>query len=188
MLRRIARAQYSPRRPRNSCFLHLADAQSNDARWKISRCANTDGFTLVELLMAVAVVAILSAIAIPQYGKYKYNAQVAVAVQDVGVLQLQIDRYYTLHNQYPNALSDLGIDPAGAVDPWGFPYQYLNHAGVNGKGSFLKDRNLNPLNSDYDLYSLGQDGVTKLQITQKESLDDVIRAGNGGYIGLASNF
>jgi general secretion pathway protein G len=146
------------------------------------------GFTLVELLMAVAAVAILAAIAIPQYSQYQYNAQVAVAVRDLGALEFDIDRYYTLNNQYPAALADLGMNPAAFVDPWGFPYQYLNHAGVNGKGSFRKDRNLNPLNSDYDLYSLGRDGVTKMQITQKEALDDVIRAGNGGYLGLASAF
>jgi general secretion pathway protein G len=146
------------------------------------------GFTLVELMLAVAVAAILAAIAMPQFSNYKYRAQVKVAMQDIYALQNNIERYYTNNNQYPATLADLGINPATSLDPWGFPYQYLNHAGVNGKGSFRKDRNLNPLNSDYDLYSVGVDGVSKMPITQKESLDDVIRASNGAYVGLASDF
>ena len=146
------------------------------------------GFTLIELMLAVAVAALLATIAVPQYANYRYRAQVKVAMQDIYALQNNIERYYTNNNQYPATLADLGIDPATCLDPWGFPYQYLNHAGVSGKGGFRKDRNLNPLNSDYDLYSIGADGVSKMPITQKESLDDVIRASNGAYVGLASDF
>ena len=49
-------------------------------------------------------------------------------------------------------------------------------------------RFLVPLNSDYDLYSMGKDGVSSPPITAKPSQDDVIRASNGSYVGLASNF
>ena len=59
---------------------------------------------------------------------------------------------------------------------------------ANGKGGARKDHALNPLNTDYDLYSSGADGQSKPQITQKLSLDDVIRASNGAYVGLASDF
>jgi general secretion pathway protein G len=151
-----------------------------------ARLARARGFTLIELVLAVAVTAILVAATIPMYANYKYNAQVSQATVDVGVLQYKIDSYYTVNNQYPAALTDLGIAPP--VDPWGFPYRYLNHALVNGKGSIRRDKSLNPLNTDYDLYSVGADGQSKPQITQAESLDDVIRAGNGGYVGLASQF
>lgn len=137
-------------------------------------------------MLALAVSAIFLMIAIPTYMNFKYNAQVSQAMMDVGALQYRINSYYTLHNVYPATLSDLGV--AVPVDPWGFPYQYLNHALINGKGSIRRDKSLNPLNTDYDLYSVGADGQSKPQITQRESLDDVIRAGNGGYIGLASQF
>lgn len=158
-------------------------ARPSPAREGVGRAR---GMTLVELLIALAVAAVMVAAAIPMYANYRYNAQVSQATVDVGALQYKIDSYYTLNNRYPTALTDLGI--AAPVDPWGFPYQYLNHALVNGKGSIRRDKSLNPLNTDYDLYSVGADGQSKPQITQAESLDDVIRAGNGGYVGLASQF
>ena len=59
---------------------------------------------------------------------------------------------------------------------------------MSGAGHIRRDRSLNPLNPDYDLYSLGKDGDSKMPITAAESQDDVIRALGGAYIGLASGF
>jgi general secretion pathway protein G len=44
------------------------------------------------------------------------------------------------------------------------------------------------LNTDYDLYSMGKDGKTKGPLTAKDSHDDVIRANDGRFIGLASEY
>lgn len=57
-----------------------------------------------------------------------------------------------------------------------------------GIGNARKDRFLVPINSDYDLYSTGKDGQSLAPLTAKGSSDDVIRANDGGFIGLASNF
>ena len=82
--------------------------------------------------------------------------------------------------------SDL-IGRAGLEDPWGNPYQYLPIAGT-GKGGFRKDRFLVPINSDYDLYSMGADGASQAPLTAKTSQDDIVRANDGGFIGLASKY
>jgi len=79
-------------------------------------------------------------------------------------------------------------------DPWTRPYVYRNLADApqNGagkpKGPHRRDKNLNPLNTDYDLFSLGKNGESKEQITFKTSLDDIIRATNGAFVGLAQNY
>jgi general secretion pathway protein G len=44
------------------------------------------------------------------------------------------------------------------------------------------------LNADYDLYSNGADGLTVKNIGDADSADDIIRANNGAYIGLASEY
>jgi len=51
-----------------------------------------------------------------------------------------------------------------------------------------KDHNLVPLNTDYDLYSMGPDGNSVGPLTAKASRDDIIRANNGSYIGPAANY
>ena len=62
-------------------------------------------------------------------------------------------------------------------------------AGENGsRGRPRKDRFLHPINSDYDLYSMGKDGESVEPLTAQKSHDDVIRASDGGYYGLAKNF
>ena len=51
-----------------------------------------------------------------------------------------------------------------------------------------KDRFLVPINSDFDLYSMGADGETKATLQNKVSRDDIIRASDGGFYGIAENF
>jgi general secretion pathway protein G len=51
-----------------------------------------------------------------------------------------------------------------------------------------KDKNLVPLNSDYDLYSMGKDGESQIPLTVKISHDDIIRANDGAFVGLAIDY
>ena len=111
--------------------------------------------------------------------------KVAQATSDIIGNEAQVETYAAFNHSLPNSWADM--PGARTIDPWGFPYVYYNIE-ANGKGHARKDHALNPLNTDYDMYSVGADGATKAQITQKDSVDDVIRASNGGYVGLASGF
>ncbi|MEJ2180091.1 MAG: hypothetical protein P8Y28_06530 [Gammaproteobacteria bacterium] len=59
---------------------------------------------------------------------------------------------------------------------------------AKNKGSVRKDKNLTPVNSDYDLYSAGKDGLTRLPFTAQQSQDDIVRCNNGSFIGLALDY
>ncbi|WP_407910289.1 type IV pilin protein [Lysobacter claricitrinus] len=146
----------------------------------------SDGFTLVELVLAVAVLVILATIANAAYSGVIERARVTHAMSDIAEFQMRIERYRSANGDYPDELDAVNRD--GRVDPWGNPYYYTLLEGVKGHGTARKDHKLNPLNSDYDLFSAGRDGVFKTQITQKDSLDDVIRARTGSYIGLAEDY
>lgn len=138
-------------------------------------------------MMALAVLAVLSAITIPIYGGYVEKARVAQAVTEIGGMSGLIAKYMDDNNYMPpETLAEVGL--AGRTDPWGRPYAYTKLAGEKGKGSARKDKKLNPLNSDFDLYSVGKDGDSKLPLTTKVSQDDVIRARDGRFIGLAKEF
>jgi general secretion pathway protein G len=145
------------------------------------------GFTLIELLLVLALVALLATIALPTYRAYVNRAKVAAAVGDLGRMKLRVDAWRLAHNDaLPATLAD--IDMAGLLDPWGFPYVYFPFAGQNGNGGVRKDKNLVPINTSYDLYSVGADGASVPPITAKPSQDDVIMANDGGYMGLASGY
>ena len=148
----------------------------------------SDGFSLLELLIAVTVASALAAIAIQSYGSFRTQAETNQAINDLQTIDASIQIYRQANSGYPSSLTVL---PQGdKLDPWRNPYQYLQIEGgdVKGKGQMRKDKSLVPINSDFDLYSMGPDGKSAAPLTAKASQDDVVRATNGGYFGLASNY
>ncbi len=45
-----------------------------------------------------------------------------------------------------------------------------------------------PINSDFDLYSMGKDGRSVGPLTARHSRDDIVRASNGRFVGLAEDY
>lgn len=151
-----------------------------------SRRSQPYGFTIVELLITVAVILTLAAIAIPKLMSAINQAKVAKAVGDIRAIGTDVTGYAVENGQYPNTLADVG--DAGFNDPWGNPYQYLNFANAKGKGQMRKDRFLVPINTFFDLYSMGPDGQSVSPLTAKASQDDIIWANDGDYVGVASDY
>ncbi len=58
------------------------------------------GFTLIELMITVAVVAILAAIAIPSYSEYVLRSRRAQAKADLVEVAQQLERFHTVQNTY----------------------------------------------------------------------------------------
>lgn len=144
------------------------------------------GFTLTEIVIGVAILSVLVAIAVPAYERYRERARVSIAVGDIGALSVSISHYQLDSRELPPGLNVLGIGKL--VDPWGRPYEYLRLSDSKGNGQARKDKKLAPLNSDFDLYSVGKDGVTAAPLSAKRARDDVVRARDGKFIGLATDF
>jgi len=102
------------------------------------------------------------------------------------ILQALIKAYEADNDKLPASLAAVGN--GGRLDPWGRPYVYLDLTPPGANGAARKDRRLAPINSDFDLYSVGRDGVTHKQLTHRDSQDDVVRARDGGFIGLGADF
>jgi len=144
------------------------------------------GLTLLELLLALGVAGILAVIAVAGFNQVLDRTRTESAKGDIALLQMQIERYRSQHFRRPDDLAAIG--QGAFLDPWDRPYHYTRLEGTKGKGVARKDRKLNPLNTDYDLFSAGKDGVFKNQVSNKDSLDDIIRAHDGAYVGLAADF
>ena len=143
------------------------------------------GLSLIELMITLGIVAIGLTIAMVSYQGYMDRAEAGDAAADLEMASSDIERFFSLNGELPDTLAEAGFSK---LDPWGNSYEYLNFANVKGKGKFRKDRNLVPINTDYDLYSKGPDGASVAPLTAAASRDDIIRASNGAYIGPAADY
>lgn len=119
------------------------------------------GFTLIEVMVVVVILAILATIVVPKIMDRPDEARVAKAKQDIRAIESALKLYKLDNLRYPS--TDQGLEalvekpsgepgpknwrsggylPAVPTDPWGNPYRYLR-PGQHG---------------DFDLYSLGADG------------------------------
>ena len=149
---------------------------------------SVEGFGLLDLLITLVIASLLMALGVPAYDGFVARAKNARAIGDIGTLSVEIERFRLKNNdRIPLSLNELIY--AVPDDPWDAPYEYFNivQAGP-GNGAFRKDGKLNPLNSDYDLYSKGADGDSKGPLSAQASRDDIVRANNGAYIGLGEDF
>jgi len=152
------------------------------------RLCLASGYGLLELLVAVVIVSLLTTLAIPAYNGFINDARVEKAIGDIGSLHIKIEEFRLKNNdQMPANLNELNM--AIPTDPWGQTYAYLNIKTAGpGKGKLRKDGKLNPLNTDFDLYSIGADGKSAGPLSAKASRDDIVRANNGAFIGLGEEY
>jgi general secretion pathway protein G len=120
---------------------------------------NEEGFTLVELLVVLAIIGLLASLVAPQVIKHLSTAKSATARIQVQKLSSVLDIYHLEIGSYPTQEEGLAAlvekpmesarwngpyikNPEALVDPWGHPFVY-RIPGTQG---------------DYDLYTLGADG------------------------------
>lgn len=160
--------------PRPACVRHVR--RSPSAR---------RAFTMVELLLVLVIVGALAALALPNLRRAVELARITRAIGDLRALSQDIAEYHLNNRAYPINLAAIGR--SGFRDPWGNPYRYLVIATAS-QGEVRKDRFLVPVNSDFDLYSMGADGASQPPFTAGPSRDDIVRANDGGFVGLAEDF
>jgi len=105
---------------------------------------NRDGFTLVEILIAIAIIAIISAVVAPNMMRWIESTRKTAAASTLKTLKISIDQFNVHTGQYPRSLKDLIKVPTYdervakmwkkygpylekkevPEDPWGNRYQY----------------------------------------------------------------
>ena len=138
------------------------------------------------MLLTVTILAVVGSLAVVGYRGYVETTRVNIAITQISEMSIAISDFGLDNAAFPASLDEIGL--ANMEDPWGNPYQYLNIAVDPGNGKVRKDHNLVPLNTDFDLYSMGPDGKSASPLTAKASRDDIIRANNGSFIGPAADY
>jgi len=142
-------------------------------------------FTLVEILLVIAIFFIMFVLLLKNLGNILTRAKNLRAGIELRGVQQVVDLYKEDYKTLPPDLVILKLNKIS--DPWGTAYQYQCYDLIP-PGKRRKDRNLNPLNSAYDLWSNGRDQKTSAQINAFYARDDIIRANDGGFIGVASEY
>lgn len=73
------------------------------------------GFTLIELMIVVAIIGILAAIAIPAYQNYIIRTQVSEGVELSDGYKASLWDYYTNHGDFPPSNASAGIPQPGSI-------------------------------------------------------------------------
>ena len=145
------------------------------------------GFTVLELTATIALLGVLAAMAIPAFNGYADRARVNRAIGEISRVSIDLYRWQLNvgNGTFPATLAEAGIGIG--PDPWGNAYTYTRIEGT-ARSELRKDRNLNPVNTDFDLYSNGADGITARPFNAGEARDDIVRANDGAFIGLAEDY
>ncbi len=126
---------------------------------KTRRHSRRRAFTLIEMMVVLAIIAALAAVAGPAIFKYLKDADLKAAKMQVQNLSSAVKGYYMDVHEYPKRLEDLVTDTGNAKwkgpylegrttmpkDPWGKDYQYQNPGSHNKNG--------------VDIYSEGPEGA-----------------------------
>ncbi|MDN7132481.1 pilin [Halomonas sp. MC140] len=76
---------------------------------RVIRCSNQRGFTLIELMIVVAIIGVLASFAVPQYQNYVGRAQVGEALSLMSPVKAAISEYHITHGVFPDDNEQAGL-------------------------------------------------------------------------------
>jgi len=105
----------------------------------VVRHGSKAGFTLIEVLLVVAILGILAAVVVGNFGQHGENARIRATRASIAAISTQVDVFQLDVGRLPNSLDELINQPSGASnwngpyirggtaalnDAWGYPFEY----------------------------------------------------------------
>jgi type IV pilus assembly protein PilA len=103
---------------------------------RLNRCSRSKGFTLIELMITITIVAILVAMAVPAYSDYTIRSKVIECINKAAVAKVSLSEYRQTLGDWPPDMSQAGLTTAGNSK---YCTAFINY--VAGTGEFTIDVN-----------------------------------------------
>ncbi|MEL6869508.1 MAG: type II secretion system protein [Pseudomonadota bacterium] len=139
------------------------------------------GFTLMEMIGVVAVIAILASMATPMIFDAIRNARVTAFVEDVNVVRTAVARYYQDTSSFPDHRNNttnlsqrrlLSNNPASPVGGWNGPYLETDLENPFNEGSFGGVLFESNANYQFDLDGDGNIDTTRVSVLRMDGVSD----------------
>ena len=98
---------------------------------KVTVSASKSGFTLIEVLLVVAILGILAAVVVGNFGQHGETARIRATRASIAAISTQVDVFQLDVGRLPNSLDELINQPSGAAN-WNGPY-------IRGGSAALQD-------------------------------------------------
>lgn len=170
-------------------MIHIKSATCSDfspfARKRLCIIPDNEGFTMVELIVVMAILAVLTLLAIPSYDLLTNRARTTGAIEEIRSIEKTIIAWSTDNGgALPENLTKLGSSLPTSKDPWGRDYEYH----LISDPAYMTPRvfGVDPVNTDYDLFSRGKDGHTDPDISVDAAQQNILRINDGQWVGEVS--
>ncbi|MBD64084.1 MAG: hypothetical protein CME62_02680 [Halobacteriovoraceae bacterium] len=87
---------------------------------------NDSGFTLVEMMIAIAIIGVLAAVTVPNFKKYQAKSKVVEAKMQLASAYTAEKGFYQLFDMYATCLDYMGFDPTNEIDRRHFAIGFPN--------------------------------------------------------------
>lgn len=148
----------------------------------MKRIKSGAGFSLLELLIVMAVMAVITAIALPSFRGMRNEASVTKAEKEVQTLKSAVESYYRHQNKIPTSLNYLytaspTIVAKALEDPfhtYGTTYKYVYNYGKDGTGQYIYIIVSRGPDGKYIAPTVKNNGTNQAYISVKKTSDDIV--------------